>query len=250
MAEAQQRAQALDEDVLRRRAAFADPPRSVLAALDATPGLAVIAEVKRRSPSAGDIDAMLDPVTQASAYASGGAAAVSVLTEPDHFGGSLDDLRRVRSAIEAPVLRKDFIVAPGQVFEARVAGADAVLLIVAALSQPVLERLIGQVQDLGMTPLVEVHDGPETERALSAGARLIGVNNRDLATFDVDLATAETLAPLLVDAEATVAESGIATPEDARRMADAGYRAVLVGEALVRAPDPAAMVRALSGATP
>ena len=249
VSEAHARAESLDGDLLRRRAGFSDPPRSIIEALSSAAGLAVIAEVKRRSPSAGDIDATLDPVAQASRYADGGAAAISVLTEPDHFGGSLDDLRRVRAAVDVPVLRKDFIVASSQVFEARVGGADAILLIVSALDDATLRRLRELSEDLGMDALVEAHDEAEVERALASGARIIGINNRDLSTFEVDLATAESLAPLLSDVEVTVAESGIHSVADAARMAAAGYRAVLVGEALVRAEDPAQMVVDLGSAS-
>jgi indole-3-glycerol phosphate synthase len=245
IAEAHIRAELLDGDVLRRRSGFASPPRDFVRALQPESGLAVIAEVKRRSPSAGDIDAALDPVAQARSYAAGGAAAISVLTEPDHFGGSLDDLRHVRAEVDLPVLRKDFIVSPDQVFEARVAGADAILLIVAALDDDLLARLLALTQQVGMAALVEAHDRGELERALEAGAEVIGVNNRNLATFEVDLATAESLGELLGEAVVAVAESGIHGPDDAARMASAGYGALLVGEALVRAPDPAALVTSL-----
>ncbi len=250
VAEAHGRAEKLDGGVWRRRAGFADPPRNLVTAIRESNRLAVIAEVKRRSPSAGVIADELDPVEQAAAYASGGATAISVLTEPDHFGGSLDDLRIVRSQIGVPILRKDFIVHPAQVYEARAAGADALLIIVAALDQRNLETLIETTEKTGMTALVEVHDSSEARRALEAGARLIGVNNRNLDTFDVDLSTAESIAPLITDADATVAESGIQNAADAGRMAAAGYQAILVGEALVRASDPAAMVAELTGVAP
>ncbi|NNC43087.1 MAG: indole-3-glycerol phosphate synthase TrpC [Acidimicrobiia bacterium] len=247
VAEAHVRANRLDLAVVRRRAGFADPARNVMRALSGAPGLGVIAEVKRQSPSAGVIAGDLDPVRQAIAYASGGATAISILTEPDHFGGSLDDLRFVRTEVDLPILRKDFIVAPEQVYEARVAGADALLLIVAALDQQLLKLLIKTTEQTGMTPLVEVHDTAEAQRAMEAGARLVGVNNRNLATFEVDLTTAESVAPSLAADVLTVAESGIKTGEDARRMEAAGYRAVLVGEALVRTADPAALVAELAG---
>ncbi len=247
VAEAHVRANKLDLALVRRRAGFADPARNIMNALWRAPGLGVIAEVKRQSPSAGVIAGDLDPIRQAMAYASGGATAISVLTEPDHFGGSLDDLRFVRSRVELPILRKDFIVAPQQVYEARVAGADALLLIVAALDQERLEDLIDTTEQTGMTPLVEVHDSAEARRAVEAGARLVGVNNRNLATFEVDLTTAESVASSLAADLLTVAESGIHNGEDARRMEAAGYRAVLVGEALVRAADPAALVAELAG---
>ncbi len=212
------------------------------------PGLSVIAEVKRRSPSKGDLALGLDPATQAELYSAGGAAAVSVLTEPGFFGGSNDDLVAVREACPLPVLRKDFTVSAAQVWEARAIGADAVLLIVAALTDDELLRFLGEAADAGLAALVEVHTGAEAERALAAGATLIGVNNRDLATFTVDLGTAERVAPLL-DGVVRVAESGIGDPQDAARMARAGYDAVLVGESLVRSEDPAGLIGRLREVT-
>lgn len=212
------------------------------------PGLSVIAEVKRRSPSKGDLALGLDPATQAELYSAGGAAAVSVLTEPAFFGGSNDDLVAVREACPLPVLRKDFTVSAAQVWEARAIGADAVLLIVAALTDDELLRFLGEAADAGLAALVEVHTGAEAERALAAGATLIGVNNRDLATFTVDLGTAERVAPLL-DGVVRVAESGIGDPQDAARMARAGYDAVLVGESLVRSEDPAGLIGRLREVT-
>lgn len=232
---------------LRRRAAALPPPRDFAGALGGG-GLAVIAELKRRSPSAGRLADDLDPPSLARTYEEGGAAAVSVLTEPDHFGGSLEDLRLVRDRVALPLLRKDFVVGPEQVWESRLAGADAVLLVVAALTDDELAGLIEEARSAGLEALVEVHDAGEAERALEAGARLVGVNNRDLHTFRVELGTAEALAPLLADAELRVAESGIFGPEEAARMARAGYQAVLVGEALVRSPDAAGLVRRLAAA--
>ena len=223
------------------------PAARDFAAALAAPGLGVIAEVKRRSPSAGDIAPGLDPVAQARRYEAGGAAAVSVLTEPDHFGGSLDDLRAVRSAVGLPVLRKDFTLHPAHVWEARAAGADAVLLIGAILDDADLETLIAEAATVGLAALVEVHTVAEAKRAVAAGAAVVGVNNRDLATFTVDLATAEELAAELDDVPVRVAESGISDAAGARRMADAGYHAVLVGEALVRAADPGALLADLRG---
>jgi len=221
-----------------------EPARDYLAAL-ATPGLSVIAEIKRASPSRGLIDADLDPATLAVEYGHGGAAAISVLTEPRHFRGSLDDLVRVRQAVDVPVLRKDFLLDPIQVWEARAAGADAVLLIVAALEDAALADLLAATHANGMEAMVEVHSPLEVERARAAGARVIGVNNRDLETFEVDLGTAERLAPMLTGATVAVAESGIWTPADARRMRAAGYGAVLVGESLVRSPDPKGLLARL-----
>jgi len=228
------------------RAEAAGLTRAFRAALS-DPGLSVIAEVKRRSPSRGTIDADLDPVDQAKRYARGGAAAVSVLTERHYFSGSPADLTAVHDAISRPVLRKDFIVHPLQIWEARGIGADAVLLIVAVLSDADLAHLLSVARQAELEALVEAHDEHEAVRAESAGAGIIGVNNRDLATFDVDLATAERVAESLASSTVKVAESGIWTAADAGRMRDAGYDAVLVGEALVRAEDPAALVAAMRG---
>lgn len=233
------------EPELRARAADASPVRDLVSALTVD-GLSVIAEVKRRSPSRGDLDPGLDPSHQAGLYAEGGAAAVSVLTEPDFFSGSDDDLRAVRATVPVPVLRKDFTLDARQVWEARAIGADAVLLIVAALDDDDLRRLQDAAREAGLAALVEVHDEAEAERALAAGARIVGVNNRDLATFDVDLATAERIGPMLSDVPVRVGESGVFTAADAARMAAAGYHAVLVGESLVRAEDPASLIRSFS----
>ena len=201
-----------------------------------SPQLAVIAEVKRRSPSKGDIAPELDAVSQARAYEAAGADAVSVLTEPTRFGGSLDDLRAVCEAVELPVLRKDFIVDKGQIWEAAEAGAAAVLLIVAILGDERLHDLLLEALDCGLDPLVEVHDLDETRRACSAGCTLVGINNRDLVTLEVDIATTEYLAPALGPCMFPVSESGISTPVDACRAALSGARALLVGETLVRTP--------------
>jgi indole-3-glycerol phosphate synthase len=212
------------------------------------PGVSVIAEVKRRSPSKGALADIPDPAALAAAYEAGGAAVVSVLTEARRFGGSLDDLRTVRGAVGLPVLRKDFVVTPYQLVEARAAGADLVLLIVAALDQPILESLHAQALGLGLTPLVEVHDESEADRAVAAGARLIGVNARNLHTLEVDDTTFERIAPVIPDNCVRVAESGISGPDDVARLAQAGAEAVLVGEALVRDGDPATAVRDLVAA--
>ena len=205
----------------------------------------MIAEIKRRSPSAGAISENLDPVLQATAYVAGGATAISVLTEPDHFGGSLEDLRSVKGAVDVPVLRKDFILDPAQIWESRVAGADGILLIVAALTTDDLEHLISVAADAGLDALVEAHTRDEAETAMGAGARLVGVNNRDLATFVTDLAVAEAVGPMLVGPIVKVAESGVSSAEAAGRMAAAGFNAILVGEAAVRAADPVAFIRSL-----
>ncbi|MFQ5554628.1 MAG: indole-3-glycerol phosphate synthase TrpC [Acidimicrobiia bacterium] len=229
---------------LRSAAEAASPVRGLAASLLA-PGLAVIAEIKRRSPSAGALHPAIDAAQQAKAYERGGAAAISVLTEPYFFDGSLADLIAVKEAVAVPVLRKDFLVDEVQVWESRAAGADAVLLIVAALDGGHLRRMLAAVGETGMEALVEAHTEDEVVGAIEAGARIVGVNNRDLATFVTDPATAEGLAPLLEHATVTVAESGVSTPEIAARMARAGYDAILVGEGLVRSGDPAGLVGAL-----
>ena len=222
-----------------------DPPRDPMPRL-AEPGSSVIAEVKRRSPSKGDLAAIPDPAALATAYAAGGAAAISVLTEERRFGGSLADLRAVRAAVDVPLLRKDFVVDPYQVLEARAAGADLVLLIVAALDDDTLRRLHDQVGELGMRALVEIHDEPEAERAAALDPELLGVNARNLKTLAVDPAVFGRLARLLPD-RVLVAESGITGPGDVQRYVDEGARAVLVGEALVRDGDPAAAVTSMTG---
>lgn len=228
--------------VTSRRRSFADALGS--------PGMSVIAEIKRRSPSRGVLNAGLDPARQARAYEAGGAASISVLTERDHFSGSADDLREVRTAIRLPVLRKDFIIHPAQVWESLAMGADAILLIVAILDDATLGDLYREASDIGIPVLVETHTEQEVERASRLGAEIIGVNNRDLATFDVDLATAERLAPLIGSSTLKVAESGIHTPNDAGRMLAAGFDAVLVGESLVKAADPGRLVSEISAVAP
>ncbi len=235
-------------DLFRDRAGRADPPRDFAAAL-ARPGLSIVAEIKRRSPSAGDIDSALDPVDQAERYVAGGADAISVLTEPHFFGGSLDDLRAVRSAVDVPVLRKDFTRNEAQLWEARAAGADAILLIVAALTGDQLSRLAAAAADIGLAAIVEAHTLAEVRRAVDAGAAIIGVNNRDLHTFRTDLSVAEDAAGQLGSGAITIAESGVSDVDGAARMVRAGYDAILVGEALVRASDPAELVARLKGAT-
>ena len=241
----------LDSEIRRhaywRAAAASAPPARDFGGALAAPGLSVVAEVKRRSPSAGDIDPGLDPAALAMRYAAGGAAAISVVTEPDHFGALPGDLERVRAATEIPVLRKDFILHPAQVWQARAMGADAVLLIAAILDDATLVDLAASAAETGMAALVEVHTADEARRAVDAGAAVIGVNNRDLASFRVDLGTAERLRPVLGDAAVTVAESGVSSPVAAERMRRAGYDAVLVGEAAVRSGDPQAFVASLLG---
>ena len=224
----------------------APPPRDLAAALGAD-GLQVIAEIKRASPSAGAIVADIDPVAIARAYQHGGAAAISVLTEPDHFHGSLHDLRAVRGAVALPVLRKDFNCEPLHVLEARASGADAVLLIVAALTGGELASLRALTEDIGMTALVEVHAEHEVPLAIDAGARVIGINTRDLVTLAVDASVVERVRPSIPAGVLVVGESGIKSRADAEAMERAGCDAVLVGESLMRAPDPAAALRALRG---
>jgi indole-3-glycerol phosphate synthase len=211
----------------------------------------VIAEFKRRSPSRGSIREDLGPDDVAVAYEAAGAAALSVLTDRDFFGGSPEDLRRAREASLLPVLRKDFVVDAYQVFEAAALGADAVLLIVAALSDGELRALLEAAAGAGLESLVEVHDEGELDRALAAGAPIVGVNNRDLRTMEVTLDTSLRLAPRIPDHAVAVAESGIASGDDVRRLRGAGFDAFLIGESLMRADDPgvalAALIQAAGG---
>ncbi|MCU4183615.1 indole-3-glycerol phosphate synthase TrpC [Acidiferrimicrobium sp. IK] len=230
---------------LAEQAAAVPPARGFAAALRGEPGLSVIAEVKRRSPSKGPLAPDLDPAAVARDYQSGGAACLSVLTDVEWFAGSAQDLVAARAACRLPVLRKDFTVAPADVYDARIMGADAVLLIAAALSAAELSDLLALAGRLGMDSLVEVHDEDEAGVALDAGAELIGVNQRDLVTFEVDRARAARMAALLPDRVVRVAESGVGGPADAARLADAGFDAVLVGESVVTAADRAGAVRAL-----
>jgi indole-3-glycerol phosphate synthase len=257
----------LDEIVAGHRAAAAADDRSLDALVDAArgcppargfraaieagargDGLAVIAEVKRRSPSKGDLAAGLDPTALAARYAAGGAACLSVLTDERWFGGSPADLAAARAAVDLPVIRKDFTVHPRDVADARLMGADAVLLIAAALDDVELAECHGLAVELGLDALVEVHDEAEAERAVAVGASLIGINQRDLVTFEVDTARAVRVAPMLPDSVVRVAESGVTGADDAAVLAAAGFHAVLVGEHLVRSGDPAAAVRALRSA--
>lgn len=209
------------------------------------PGMSVIAEIKRRSPSAGQLRAEVDVAEIAKAYERGGASALSVLTEGPHFGGSLEDLRAARAACDLPILRKDFIVDPFQLHEAAEAGADAVLLIVAALSPDQLVSLRLQAAQLGLDALVEVHDERELQIALDAGAEIVGVNNRDLRDFSVDVERTFALLEQMPAGVTVVSESGIGSAEQLPRLAEAGVAAVLVGEALMRADDPAAALASL-----
>jgi len=233
-------------DALARRARLlAQAPRGFRRALESGERPRVIAEIKRRSPSRGEIRPDFDAVACARAYASAGAAAISVLTDARYFGGSLELLAQVREAVSLPLLRKDFIVDAYQVDEARVHGADAVLLIAAALDRSALRELAAHAEALGMDALVEVHDERELEAALAAGADLIGINNRDLRTFEVDLGVTERLAGKLPEGCVVVAESGIFTPRDWERLEAAGAQAFLVGEALMRESDVGAALRRL-----
>jgi indole-3-glycerol phosphate synthase len=224
-------------DALKERASRLVPAIDVEARLR-LPGVSVIAEVKRSSPSAGDLAAIGDPAALAQDYERGGARVISVLTEQRRFNGSLDDLVAVRAAVDVPVLRKDFVVTSYQVWEARAHGADMVLLIVAALDQNALVSLIERTESLGMAALVEVHDAEEAQRAVDADARIIGVNARDLRTLGVDRDTFARVAPALPDTVLKIAESGVRGPHDLLAYAAAGADAVLVGETLVRQQDP------------
>lgn len=251
------------EEVAVRKAAIPQAPleeraRSRLPALDVAatlrrPGVGLIAEVKRASPSRGFLRLDLDPGELALAYAQGGARAISVLTDEIFFRGSLGDLIAVKRALEEggyrlPILRKDFILEPYQVYEARAYGADAVLLISAALEAEVLADLLGLTHELGMEALVEAHSAEELERVLPLGPKIIGINNRDLRTFRVELGTTLRLRPRIPAEVLVVSESGIREPADVRRLAQAGVDAVLVGEALVTADDVSSAVRSLVAA--
>jgi indole-3-glycerol phosphate synthase len=257
----------LETIVAAHRAAAADDDRDLSAALAmirrlpmarrfgdslmsaaARDGIAVIAEIKRRSPSKGDLDPDLDPSALAREYEEGGAACLSVLTDAEFFGGSSEDLRVARDTCRVPVLRKDFTVSALDVTDARLMGADAVLLIAAVLSDDELVSFLRVAGTCGLGALVEVHDAGELERALAAGARLVGVNQRDLRTFEVDHRRAIDLAGSMPADVVAVAESGIRDADDVHRLADAGYRAVLVGETLVTAPDRRKAVAELVGA--
>lgn len=218
--------------------------RGFRAALDRGPHqLGVIAEVKKASPSVGIIDPSFDPVKQAQLYLQGQVSCMSILTDEEYFQGSLAYLTRISEFSHAPLLRKDFTIHEVQIHEAVVAGADAILLIVAALDDPSLHHLYHTAKDLSLDVLVEVHDLPEMERALDLGADLIGINNRNLKTFEIDLATTEALVDEVPEDVLLVSESGIKTLTDAQRVLDAGANAVLIGESLMRAHDPAAEIQ-------
>lgn len=231
---------------LEGQAEAADPPRGFEAALRAPGQVSVIAEFKRRSPSAGEINPYAQVGGVARVYEDAGAVAISILTDETYFGGSLEDLRAAREAVGVPLLRKDFTLEPVQLYEARAAGADAVLLIARALGDARLRELLELAEELGMGALVEAHDEAEIERAIGCGARLIGVNARDLATFDVDLDRSLELISSLPASVVAVAESGIRGPEDAAAAGAAGADAILVGGWLMKG-DPGAGVEALVG---
>ena len=226
------------------KAASQRPPRDFAASLKGQ-GIQLIAEIKRASPSKGPLAPNLDAPSLARTYEKAGASAISVLTEPEFFRGSLADLEAVRAAVDLPILRKDFIVDPYQLWEARAAGADAVLLIAAALPAGDLRRLIKATEQLAMTALVEVHDRKELEQALELDAPVIGINNRNLRDFSVSLETTLELRPLIPGGKVVVSESGIHSRADVQRLRDAGVNAILVGEALVTSPDPDGKIQEL-----
>jgi indole-3-glycerol phosphate synthase len=240
-ADLEERQRAVTLDRLKEMARHAPSPKDAWAALS-TEDVAVIAEVKRGSPSRGAMASIDDPAALARDYAAGGARVISVLTEQRRFGGCLDDLAAVRSAVNVPVLRKDFVVGSYQLWEARAYGADVVLLIVAALEQNALVSLVERAVSIGLLPLVEVHTEDELVRALDAGARVIGVNARDLNTLEVDRGVFARLVPLFPNGVIRIAESGVRGPHDLLAYAAAGADAVLVGESLVTDKDPRAAV--------
>ena len=245
--EIRQARQRSPEPQLRKDLAEAPPVRDFYAALAPAGPIRLIAEVKKASPSKGVIRADFDPVAIAQVYQQHGAACISVLTDRPYFQGSLEYLRHIRRAVELPLLRKDFIVDPYQVLEARAAGADAILLIAECLDDSALRELYALVLELGMTPLVELFDAENLPRVVDLGARLIGINNRNLRTFEVDLNHALRLRRRIPEDRLVVAESGIRTREDALRLESEGIRAMLVGEALMASPDVGAAVARLLG---
>ncbi|WP_119729866.1 indole-3-glycerol phosphate synthase TrpC [Thermomonospora amylolytica] len=242
-----ERQAAVPLEALKDKAAAAPPPRDAMAALRAD-GVSVIAEVKRSSPSKGALAAIADPAALARDYEAGGAKVISVLTERRRFGGSLDDLAQVRANVDVPVLRKDFIVTSYQLWEARAHGADLALLIVAALDQDALVSLVERAESIGLVPLVEVHTEEEVARALDAGAKVIGINARDLKTLKVDRSVFARLAPLVPRDVVKIAESGVRGPHDLLAYASSGADAVLVGESLVTGRDPRTAVADLVAA--
>lgn len=242
-----ERQAAVSLDALKEMTVHAPSPKDGYTTLRGQ-GVSVIAEVKRSSPSKGALAAIADPAGLAADYESGGASVISVLTEKRRFGGDIDDLAQVRNRVDVPVLRKDFVVTSYQLWEARAYGADLVLLIVAALEQQALISLVERAESIGLTPLVEVHTEEETERAVDAGARVIGVNARDLTTLTVDRGTFARIAPKIPANVIKIAESGVRGPHDLLAYASAGADAVLVGESLVTGKDPRSAVADLVAA--
>lgn len=225
-------------------------PREFRQAIIDQSGISVIAEIKRRSPSAGELDPDLDPAWLAKQYEAGGATCLSVLTDVEFFGGSIEDLHEARQAVTVPVLRKDFTVSEADIVDARIEGADAVLLIVAALEDDELWRFARLAEKLDLAALFEVHDENELERAVRADATIVGVNQRNLHDFEIDRSLAQRMRPMLPDDVVTVAESGVRSAEDVMTLSDAGYDAVLVGTSLVTADGPAETVRKFIGTGP
>jgi indole-3-glycerol phosphate synthase len=225
-------------DDLLAQAAHVPPARGFRSVLEASQSLAVISEIKRRSPSKGDLNPDLDPALMAKTYEAGGAACLSVLTDEEFFGGSVADLQAARAACSLPVLRKDFTVSPFDVADARLMGADSLLLIASAMQSCMLADLHALAIELGLDVLVEVHDEHDLEAAMHADATMIGVNQRDLVTFEVDHDRAVRMVGMIPDGVVKIAESGVRGPDDARMLSDAGYDAILVGETLVTAADP------------
>jgi indole-3-glycerol phosphate synthase len=244
---AAERVRPLDAVIRDAEAAPAPPDFMLPFQVHAAGSVAMIAEIKRRSPSKGDLNPDLDPARTARTYRDAGAAAISVLTDAKYFAGNLEDLRLAAAASGLPVLRKDFIFSPYQIFEARAAGASAALLIVGMLADPLLAELVTCVLEAGLTALVEVHSRDEIERALESGAGLIGINNRDLHSFDVRLETTFELRQVIPAGIPVIAESGIGRRADITALARAGVDGVLIGEALVRAQDPGRLLRELAG---
>ncbi|WP_086559436.1 indole-3-glycerol phosphate synthase TrpC [Streptomyces africanus] len=238
----------IPEAEVRERALARGAGRDCVPLLRGGPRVRVIAEVKRASPSRGPLAEIRDPAALAAGYAAGGAAAISVLTEERRFAGSLADLEAVSARVDVPVLRKDFVVDPYQVWEARAYGAELLLLIVAALGRAQLAELVAQAGEAGLTPLVEVHDEAEAEHAVAAGATVIGVNARDLTTLEVERGTFARVAPCIPEGLVRIAESGVRGPDDVAAYARAGADAVLVGEALVTHGDPRTAVNELLAA--
>jgi indole-3-glycerol phosphate synthase len=235
------------EDQLRSMLSDIPPAISFIDAITGKDKPALIAEFKRRSPSAGAINDLVDPVEQAILYEKGGASAVSVLTEEDYFGGRLDDIGKIKSAVGLPILRKDFIFDPLQILEARAAGADAVLLIVGILDFRILKTLLDEADRHNLDCLCEVHSEAEIDTALSCGARMIGINNRDLSTFEIDLDVTKRLRPAIPENITVVSESGIHTPEDVAFVRRCGVDAILVGTELMKARDVSGKIGEIMG---